>query len=456
MYFYLESRGGDYDLMVPAGTRMWLQMFFSRPIDQEDIDEAEEFCMAQNGSFNGDPETGWPGILKYHGGYMPLKIKGVPEGTVMKTSVPMLTVECTDKRFAWLAGYFETVMQRYAWVATTIATNSFHLRMGIKKEMLKTGMSKEEVEAYLPWMMNDFGARGVMEPIYTGLGHLMSFSGSDNMEATYAVNQVYNAKMSSQSIAASEHSIMTLMGREGEFTMAESIVDEYGPQGRKFAMVMDSYDIDNFIDSFVGKRLKDKIVKYGTENGAKFIGRPDSGEPTQMLPHVVRRFLDIFGYETVNGFDRLPPYVGAIQGDGINRHSTIEVMKACSYRKFASTNYCFGSGGGLLQQFNRDTLKFAQKLSAVENAGGWYDTCKDPADAHWKASKAGRVGAYWVEGETFPKSLTLEESKGIPGISDAMIIYYWKAEEMPKPLVCGEDWDVITERLRNFDSLVLV
>jgi nicotinamide phosphoribosyltransferase len=318
-------------------------------------------------------------------------------------------------------------------------------------------MSKEEVEATLPWMMVDFGARGVMEPIYTGLGHLMSFSASDNMEATYAVNQVYNAAMSSHSIPASEHSIMTLMGRSGEATMAEKIVDEYGPQGRPFAMVMDSYDIDNFIDNTVGKRLKEKIVRYGTKCGAKFIGRPDSGDPTEMLPHVVQRFMDIFGFTTVGGFDRLPPYVGSIQGDGIDRHSAIQVMKACTWKKFAATNYCFGSGGGLLQQFNRDTLKFAQKLSAVENKNGWYDTCKDPKDAHWKASKAGRVGAYWVHGERFLKCFTAKEV-GVMSkawISDGMMTYYLKTEGMREPLIDGEDWAAITARIRNFDGLVL-
>lgn len=46
--------------------------------------------------------------------------------------------------------------------------------------------------------------------------------------------------------------------------------------------------------------------------------------------------------------------------------------------------------GGLLQQVNRDTFKFAMKCSSIKRSGTWQDVYKCPVDAPWKASKAGR------------------------------------------------------------------
>ena len=48
-------------------------------------------------------------------------------------------------------------------------------------------------------------------------------------------------------------------------------------------------------------------------------------------------------------------------------------------------------GGGLLQQLNRDTMKFAMKCSAVRINGQWRDVYKDPVGDHSKASKRGRI-----------------------------------------------------------------
>jgi nicotinamide phosphoribosyltransferase len=48
-------------------------------------------------------------------------------------------------------------------------------------------------------------------------------------------------------------------------------------------------------------------------------------------------------------------------------------------------------GGGLLQQVNRDTMKFAMKCSAIKINGHWQDVYKDPATDKGKISKRGRL-----------------------------------------------------------------
>jgi nicotinamide phosphoribosyltransferase len=48
-------------------------------------------------------------------------------------------------------------------------------------------------------------------------------------------------------------------------------------------------------------------------------------------------------------------------------------------------------GGALLQNLNRDFLKFAMKTSAAFVDGEWRDVYKDPITDHAKKSKKGRL-----------------------------------------------------------------
>ena len=47
-------------------------------------------------------------------------------------------------------------------------------------------------------------------------------------------------------------------------------------------------------------------------------------------------------------------------------------------------------GGALLQQINRDTLRFALKCSAIDINGEWHDVYKQPVTDPSKDSRAGR------------------------------------------------------------------
>jgi nicotinamide phosphoribosyltransferase len=52
--------------------------------------------------------------------------------------------------------------------------------------------------------------------------------------------------------------------------------------------------------------------------------------------------------------------------------------------------WSYGMGGALLQQINRDTLKFALKCSAIDRKGVWHNVYKNPKTDPSKASKGGR------------------------------------------------------------------
>ena len=57
-----------------------------------------------------------------------------------------------------------------------------------------------------------------------------------------------------------------------------------------------------------------------------------------------------------------------------------------------------GSGGGLLQKFDRDTCKYAFKCSFAITDQGPVDVYKDPITDHGKRSKRGQLKL--VEGES--------------------------------------------------------
>lgn len=84
-----------------------------------------------------------------------------------------------------------------------------------------------------------------------------------------------------------------------------------------------------------------------------------------------------------------------IQGDGIDKESLCGILVMLMLKGFSTDNIVFGSGGGLLQKFNRDTCKFAIKASYGERMLGGqllkFDISKSPVTSKSKKSKAGML-----------------------------------------------------------------
>jgi nicotinamide phosphoribosyltransferase len=122
--------------------------------------------------------------------------------------------------------------------------------------------------------------------------------------------------------------------------------------------------------------------------------RPDSGKPVEVVVKSLQLLATEFGTTTNRkGYKVLPSCVRLIQGDGINEESLPEILEAVMKAGFSIDNLAFGMGGGLLQAWNRDTLKYAMKASARKTAAGnWVGFSKDPITDHGKQSKEGRLG----------------------------------------------------------------
>ena len=214
----------------------------------------------------------------------------------------------------------------------------------------------------------------------------------------------------------SEHSTMTSWGVDGEKDAYENMLDQFGKEGAIVAVVSDSYDLENAVENIWGNELKQKVL----DSGVTLVIRPDSGEPADIVVRTLKQLDRLYGSETNSkGYKVLNPAVRVIQGDGIGDENDIRaILEACRSNNFSADNVSFGMGGGMLQQPNRDTYKFAMKCSAIMVNGQWVDVFKCPVDAPWKASKKGRfdndpnLSTVWENGE-FIKEYTFEEVRNM-------------------------------------------
>jgi nicotinamide phosphoribosyltransferase len=366
---YIEARPNPFsDVALFLGLQPFLIDYLGRPVTRADIDEAEAFCAAHGVPFN---RVDWETIVSDHGGLLPLEIKALPEGLPAPTGVPLVQIENTDPRMPWLTTFIETALLRAIWYPTTVGTLSWKCKAIIRAGLEKTS---DDPEGQLPFKLHDFGARGVSSGESAALGgmaHLVNFSGSDTLEALVAARRYYGADMAGFSIPAAEHSTMTSWGREREILAYANMLDRFDGAGRAVAVVSDSYDLDVAVSDIWGGALREKVrIREGV-----LVVRPDSGDPVETPLRTLGILWRKFG-GAINskGYRVLDPHVRVIQGDGMNIDSIRRLVDQLVAEGFAIDNIAFGMGGGLLQQINRDTLRFAMKANAMRDERGvWRD-----------------------------------------------------------------------------------
>src|SRR6476659_8124461 len=132
---YIESRGGEFPVQMFVGLQAFLREFLMHPVTLEDIDEAEFTEREQGMHFNRD---NWLGIINDHGGYLPVEIEAVPEGTVLPVKNVLVQLINTDPKYWWATSFFETALLRAVWYPTTIGTISWLSKMVIKEALERT------------------------------------------------------------------------------------------------------------------------------------------------------------------------------------------------------------------------------------------------------------------------------------------------------------------------------
>lgn len=392
-FFYLESRGSDrnWNETVFFGLQYLLKNYFLEPFTQNMVEEAKEVITAHGLPFNYE---GWTNLIKKHNGKIPMRIRAVPEGTVVSLHNVLMTVETTDDEFAWIGSWFETQLLRI-WYSITVATQSYQIKKDVYQFLQETA---DDADAEIAFKVHDFGSRGVSSQETAAIGgaaHLVNFMGTDTMSALLLHRKFYHAEMAGFSISAAEHSTITSWGRDNEIEAYRNMLKQFAKSNSLVAVVSDSWDIYNAVEKIWGEQLKQEVI----DSGATVVIRPDSGEPVEVVSKVAQLLSEKFGYETNSKGFKVLKNVRIIQGDGVNQDSIKEILQRLKNEGFSASNIAFGIGGSLLQKVNRDTLKFAYKCSAIVVDGKLRDVYKQPITDSGKRSKRGRLDLILNDGQ---------------------------------------------------------
>lgn len=388
VYSYLESRtGGFWEHTLFTGLQGILKAnFVGVCFTKEDVEEARMLSNMHFGNDNVFNYKGWLRLLEKHGGRLPLRIRAPKEGTLIQTGNALVTIVNTDPEFPWLTNWAETILL-HVWYPITVGTLSFEIRQEIGKDLVRTGDPN-----LVDFKLHDFGYRGVSSVESAAIGgaaHLFNFHGTDTLAAVQYVRQMYNTKaMPGFSIPAMEHSTVTSWGREHEADSYRNMM-KVNPTGLA-ACVIDSYDTLNAVNVIFGTELRNDVLR----RDGTIVLRPDSGEPAAQLESIFNSIAQKFGLDlecpsAKKGWKVLPQQVRVIQGDGVNYQNILRINSHLIRNGWSMDNWGYGMGGALLQQLNRDTMRFAIKCSAINRAGVWLPVYKDPKTDPSKGSKQG-------------------------------------------------------------------
>lgn len=398
-YSYLESRGSreeglDYSCFF--GLQYYLMKYFSKPVTRENVEEFEEVSQ----HILGDQA---PALDRFYAladlGYIPLKIKAVREGAVMPLHQVMMSLTNTHPDFGWLVNYVESLLLK-VWLPITVASNSYRFRRMFNGFADRTVGNRDAV----PYQLHCFGYRGTgseESAAIAGAAHLLSFLGTDTIAAVCMLRDYYDGmnceRPIAKSVNANEHSNVCAHTTENDdFPAIEHFID-VNPTGIA-SSISDTFNLWRVItDGYCGK-FKDKIL----ERDGKIVCRPDSGSPEHIIcgnPSgetreeqlgALRLLDEGFGSNfNEKQFREIDSRVGLIYGDGIFYQRAQQILSRMAGMGYASNQIVFGSGGLLLNQWSRDTLKLAIKGSHCIVNGEYRDLQKDPITDQGKRSKKG-------------------------------------------------------------------
>lgn len=419
------------------------------------IDEYKRIIKATLGVEN--PETQHIEDLRDLG-YLPLSIKALPEGTLVPLRTPVMTIQNTNPKFFWLTNFIESLASSELWQASTSATIAHEYRKLLDKYAMETVGNTD----FVGFQGHDFSFRGMSSlesAVSSGMGHLLSFVGTDTIPAIQGAEHYYNANVEKElvgtSIPATEHSIQCSYGDDMKYL--ERMLSVVHPNGF-VSIVSDGYDFWNVIGTVL-PALKDKIMaRKGGPVGDRVVIRPDSGDPVKIVcgdpsapvgsleyKGAVEALYDIFGGTiTPMGYKLLDSHIGLIYGDAITLERCKTICARLKNKGFASINCVYGIGSFTYQYNTRDTFGYALKSTLCVINGDEKMIFKDPKTDD--GTKKSQKGAVVVFRNTFENKIKF---------TDGHLLNQKYADDLLQEvfrdgkLLIDENFSTIRERLTN-------
>ncbi len=387
--------------------KAWQEEFFNKPLEQV----VKKYQRRMDSSLGKGAITVEHIEALHKLGYLPLKLKALPEGTRVPVGVPVLTMVNTHPEFFWLTNYLETILSSYLWKPITSATTAYEYKKLLNDYAEKTGGAKE----FVAFQAHDFSFRGMsslQDAVVSGAAHLTSFWGTDTVPAIDMMEDYYGAdaeqEMIGCSVPATEHSVMCMGMQDGEVSTFRRLINDLYPTGI-VSVVSDTWDFWKVVTEYVSLLKEEILAREG-----KLVIRPDSGDPVFIVTGdpsapegtpehkgALQCLWDVFGGTvTEKGYKLLDEHIGLIYGDSISLDRANAILLAMEKKGFASTNIVFGVGSYTYQYVTRDSYGFAMKATSGVVNGERRNIFKDPkTDSGVKKSAKGLLRVIEENGE---------------------------------------------------------
>jgi nicotinamide phosphoribosyltransferase len=409
-------------------------------------------------------------------GYLPLRIKALPEGTLCPMGIPMMTIKNTHKDFGWLVNDQETLISTTLWKPCTSAMTAYLYRKEFERHCKLTGYSLDMVN----WQGHDFSGRGmsnIQDGAVSGAGHLLSFTGTDTVWAIDFLEDYYGADSDKElvggSVPATEHAVMSLSGKENEIDTFKRLITKVYPSGF-VSIVSDTWDFWEVMEKFLPSLKPEIMARDG-----RVVIRPDSGEPIRIIcgyedheilrkdgkiyvqdPNTLNKgtveYIEIseaerkgayqllwetFGGKiNLKGYAELDPHIGLIYGDSITLYRQHEILKRLERKGFSASNLVLGIGSYTYQFVTRDVFGFAMKATWGVVNGEEREIFKDPkTDSGIKKSAKGLLKVYYDENHILKlkdRCTKEEEQEGelIPVFENGVLLKEYTLQEIRNTL----------------------
>lgn len=425
---------------------MWQRTFFSQPKEQV-VKQYSRRIKNYVGSDYGDNQIA--AIEKLHDlGFLPLKIKALPEGTAVDMGVATITITNTKPEFYWLTNYCETYLSCSVWHMCNAASLSREYFKTSKRWANVTGASDFWVDI-ANHCFAARGHRGAQDALDSGMAHLLFSVGTDTLWAIDGMEQYYGADSDRELIACSvnafEHATATqriayyrdVLGfnkspLQAETESVRDIVTKLYPRGI-ISYVADSEDYYGFLTEVL-PAVKNEILNRTNDSLGlcKFVIRPDSSPKTPFevilgdeeatdLPEfkgTLQLLWETFG-GTINdkGYRVINDKVGLIYGEAIDIQLQEKILSEMASRGWCVSNVLFGVGSwGFLDRSSRDS--YSQALKGTHSVVNGQDVSmqKNPKTAIGsKKSAKGLLRVERIDGQLvqFDQQTPEQEAQGL-------------------------------------------
>ena len=343
--------------MVLYGVSDFVHRYLTTPITHDDIDESLAFMETANAITGRSlyfPERTWRRVVRLHGGYLPIRIEALPEGSTFYPFEPYVQVTAGDE-YGELAAQIEMLLAGMIGICTARVTLERHLLERMTEFVMRDrpDASLDAATEMARDLIIDFGGRATIiddEAELAGRCHLICFNGTDTFNAAYRARKMGAPPPVGTSILALAHRIVQGWDEEAQ---AYQRLAYCAPEGASY--VADCYNYKHAVENYLLPIAK---------GGKLVLARPDSGNAIDQIDWTVSTAMS-HGLFRDQGGRTFGTDLQVIYGDSVKWETITRLYDHLRKVSHAPTGWLrFGIGGWLRNTPNRDSLSTAYKLAA--------------------------------------------------------------------------------------------